>query len=86
MNQVQNRRNRQKNKMCSVIGGARPGETPDLEDAAVLRKVQALDSMFAESMDSPELFHQMYVKPLLDEGVSLEAVFDLLVASALGAN
>ncbi len=64
----------------------RRSETSDPEENALLQKLQALDSLFAESKECPELFHQAYVKPLLDEGVSLDSAFDLLVAGAVRAN
>lgn len=50
------------------------------------RKLLALESLFAESRNNPEWFHQLYVQPLLEEGVSLETAFDLLAASAVSAN
>jgi hypothetical protein len=56
------------------------------DDASTGKQLEALDSLFAESRKNPEMFQKRYVQPLLEEGVSLEVAFDLLVAGAIGAN
>jgi hypothetical protein len=58
----------------------------DTSNIATQKKLKALDALFAESQESPEEFHGRYVKPLLEEGVSLDEIFDLLVTGAVGAN
>lgn len=83
---MNDRKNREKNgvKPRSII--ERRSKVGDLEETAVLKKLEALDSLFAESKEYPELFHQMYVKPLLEAGVSMDTAFDLLVSGAVNAN
>lgn len=58
----------------------------DLMEREMLPKLQTLDGIFAENKDHPEEFHQLYLKPLLESGVSLEDSFTLLVEGVLRPN
>jgi hypothetical protein len=49
-------------------------------------KLQTLDSIFSNTKDYPEEFHQLYVQPLLDSGLTLEDSFSLLVDGVLRPN
>ncbi len=49
-------------------------------------KLQTLDNIFAETKDHPEEFHQLYVQPLLESGLTLEDSFSLLVDGILRPN
>jgi hypothetical protein len=49
------------------------------EDMETRWMLEALDCIFTESKDYPEKFHELWVKPLLAEGISLDTAFSLLV-------
>jgi len=61
-------------------------ERLDLIDKDMDRKLQALDYIFSETKEYPEEFHQLYVQPLLESGLSLEDSFSLLVDGVLRPN
>jgi hypothetical protein len=61
-------------------------EQIDLIDRGMGSKLQTLDSIFAETKDHPEEFHQHYVQPLLESGLTLEDSFSLLVDGVLRPN
>ena len=58
----------------------------DQADAEILYKLEALETIFSQSKDSPEEFHINYIKPLLDAELSLETALDLLVAGFVQPN
>ncbi|MGB2667985.1 MAG: hypothetical protein WAK48_28590 [Candidatus Acidiferrum sp.] len=58
----------------------------DLIDKGMGLKLQTLDSIFADTKDHPEEFHQLYVQPLLESGLTLEDSFSLLVDGVLRPN
>jgi hypothetical protein len=58
----------------------------DLIDKDLNRKLETLDYIFTGSKDYPEEFHQLYVQPLLESGLSLEDSFSLLVDGVLRPN
>ena len=49
-------------------------------------KLETLDYIFTGSKDYPEEFHQLYVQPLLESGLTLEDSFSLLVDGVLRPN
>ena len=49
-------------------------------------ELQVLDSIFDESRNHPEEFQQNYVTPLLNEGVPIDAAFQLLVEGVFRPN
>jgi hypothetical protein len=49
-------------------------------------ELQVLDSIFDESRNHPEEFQANYVKPLLNEGVAIDTVFQLLVEGVFRPN
>jgi hypothetical protein len=59
---------------------------PDLIDKDMGLKLQTVDYIFAETKDYPEEFHQLYVQPLLQCGLTLEDSFSLLVDGVLRPN
>ena len=58
----------------------------DLIDTDLNVKLETLDYLFTGSKDYPEEFHQLYVQPLMDSGLSLEDSFSLLVDGVLRPN
>jgi hypothetical protein len=58
----------------------------DLIDKDLNTKLETLDYLFTGSKDYPEEFHQLYVQPLMDSGLSLEDSFSLLVDGVLRPN
>ncbi len=58
----------------------------DLIDKSMGPKLQTLDNIFTESKNHPEEFHQLYVQPLLESGLTLEDSFSLLVDGVLLPN
>jgi hypothetical protein len=58
----------------------------DLIDKDLNMKLETLDYILTGSNDYPEQFHQLYVQPLLDSGLTLEDTFSLLVDGALHPN
>jgi predicted ATP-dependent endonuclease of OLD family len=59
---------------------------PNDEESEILKKLETLDAIFAQSIDHAEEFHKMYVKPLLDARLSLEAALELLIAGVVRPN
>ena len=58
----------------------------DLIDKDLNMKLETLDYILTGSKDYPEEFHQLYVQPLLESGLSLEDSFSLLVDGVLRPN
>jgi hypothetical protein len=58
----------------------------DLIDKDLNMKLETLDYILTGSKDYPEEFHQLYVRPLLESGLSLEDSFSLLVDGVLRPN
>ena len=58
----------------------------DLIDKDLNMKLETLDYILTGSKDYPEEFHQLYVQPLLEAGLSLEDSFSLLVDGVLRPN
>ena len=58
----------------------------DLIDNDLNMKLETLDHILTGSKDYPEEFHQLYVQPLLDSGLTLEDTLSLLVDGALRPN
>jgi hypothetical protein len=61
-------------------------ERIDLMDKDTDLKLQTLANIFAGTKDYPEEFHQLYVQPLLDSGLSLEASLEMLVEGVIWPN
>jgi hypothetical protein len=58
----------------------------DLIDKDLNMQLEALDYILTGSKDYPEEFHQLYIQPLLESGLSLEDSFSLLVDGVLRPN
>jgi len=56
------------------------------EDMETRWMLEALDCIFTESKDYPDRFHDLWVKPLLREGMSLDTAFSLLVEGRFRPN
>jgi hypothetical protein len=49
-------------------------------------ELEVLDSLFDDSRKQPEEFHQLYVMPLVNEGIGVEAAYQLLVEGVFRPN
>ena len=58
----------------------------DFIDKDLNMRLETLDYIFTGSKDYPEEFHQLYIQPLLESGLSLEDSFSLLVDGVLRPN
>jgi hypothetical protein len=58
----------------------------DLIDKDLNMKLETLDYILTGSKDYPEEFHELYIQPLMDSGLSLEDTFSLLVDGVLRPN
>ena len=58
----------------------------DLIDKDLNMKLESLDYIFTGSKDYPEEFHQLYIQPLMESGLTLEETFSLLVDGVLRPN
>ena len=61
-------------------------ERLELMDKDTDLKLQTLANIFSETKDYPEEFHQLYVQPLLESGLSLEVSLEMLVESVIRPN
>jgi hypothetical protein len=58
----------------------------DLIDKDLNTQLETLDCILTGSKDYPEEFHQLYIQPLMDSGLTLEETFSLLVEGVLRPN
>ncbi len=58
----------------------------DLIDKNLNMKLETLDYILTGSKDYPEEFHQLYIQPLMESGLTLEETFSLLVDGVLRPN
>jgi hypothetical protein len=61
-------------------------ERVELIDEEMDLKLQALSYIFSGTKDYVEEFHQFYVQPLLDSGLTLEDSLEILVEGVLRPN
>jgi hypothetical protein len=61
-------------------------ERLDLIDKDIDLKLRTLGYIFSGTKDCPEEFHQLYVQPLLDAGLTLENSLEMLVEGVLLPN
>jgi hypothetical protein len=61
-------------------------ERPELIDKNMSPKLQTLDYIFSATKDCAEEFHQLYVQPLLESGLTLEDSLAMLVEGVLRPN
>lgn len=61
-------------------------ERLDMIDKDLNLKLETLDYIFSGTKDYPEEFHQLYVQPLMEAGLTLEDSFSLLVDGVLRPN
>jgi hypothetical protein len=61
-------------------------EKLDRIDQEMGLKLETLDYILADSKEYPKQFHESYVQPLMDSGLSLEDSFALLVDGILRPN
>jgi hypothetical protein len=58
----------------------------DLIDKDLNMQLETLDYILTGSKDYPEEFHQRYIQPLMESGLTLEETFALLVDGVLRPN
>jgi hypothetical protein len=58
----------------------------DLIDKDLNMKLETLDYILTGSKDYPEEFHQLYIQPLMESGLTLEETFSLIVDGVLRPN
>jgi hypothetical protein len=58
----------------------------DLIDKDLNMQLETLEYILTGSKDYPEEFHQLYIQPLMESGLTLEETFSLLVDGVLGPN
>jgi hypothetical protein len=58
----------------------------DLIDKDLNTQLETLDYILTGSKDYPEEFHQLYIQPLMESGLTLEETFALLVDGVLRPN
>lgn len=61
-------------------------ERLELIDKDMQLKLQTLNYIFSGTKDYAEEFHQLYVQPLLESGLTLEDSLELLVEGVLRPN
>jgi hypothetical protein len=61
-------------------------ERLELVDKDMELKLQALNFIFSGTKDYAEEFHQLYVQPLLESGLTLEDSLEMLVEGVLRPN
>ena len=61
-------------------------ERLELIDEDMELKLQTLSCIFSGTKDYAEEFHQLYVQPLLESGLSLEDSLEMLVEGVLRPN
>jgi hypothetical protein len=83
---MKDRKNRMKNSMRSKIMPKDIRERLELIDKDVDLKLQTLGYAFYGSKDYAEEFHQLYVQPLLECGLTLEDSLAMLVEGVLCPN
>jgi hypothetical protein len=83
---MKDRKFRMKSKDETKVMTSDIRERLDLIDKDLNMKLETLDYLFTGSKDYPEEFHQLYVQPLMDSGLTLEDSFSLLVDGVLRPN
>jgi hypothetical protein len=79
-----------KTRLRSIAGSK--GSTEDIRDRLdsidedTDLKLQTLGCVFSGTKDCPEEFHQLYVQPLLDAGLTLENSLEMLIDGVLLPN
>ena len=61
-------------------------ERLELIDKDMDLKLQTLANIFSGTKDYPEEFHQLYVQPLLESGLSLEDSLEMLLEGVIRPN
>ncbi len=77
---------RMKNKAHAKAMSQDFRERLDPIDKEMDLKLQTLDYIFSGTREYPEEFHQLYVQPLMDAGLTLEDSFSLLIDGVLRPN
>jgi hypothetical protein len=83
---MKDRKMRMKSKAETGVMTREIRDRLELIDKDLNLKLETLDYIFTGSKDYPEEFHQLYVQPLMDSGLSLEESFAVLVDSVLLPN
>jgi hypothetical protein len=83
---MKDRKMRMKSKAETGVMTREVRDRLELIDKDLNLKLETLDYIFTGSKDYPEEFHQLYIQPLMDSGLSLEESFAVLVDGVLLPN
>jgi hypothetical protein len=83
---MKDRKRRMHNNMRAKIMSKDIRERLELIDKDMDLKLQTLGYIFSGSKDYAEEFHQLYVEPLLESGLTLEDSLAMLVEGVLRPN
>jgi hypothetical protein len=80
------RKSRMNNSMKTKAVSSDVRERLELIDKVTDLKLQTLANIFAGTKEYPQEFHQLYIEPLLDSGLTLEASMEMLVEGVIWPN
>jgi len=83
---MKDRKIRMKNSAQIKVVSKDIRERLELIDQDMDLKLQMLSSIFSGTKDYAEEFHQLYVQPLLESGLTLEDSLEMLVEGVLRPN
>ncbi|MGC1559444.1 MAG: hypothetical protein WA820_06325 [Bradyrhizobium sp.] len=83
---MKDRKIRMKNSAETKVMSKDIRERLELIDKDMDLKLQTLENIFSGTKDYPEEFHQLYVQPLLESGLTLEDSLATLVEGVLRPN
>jgi hypothetical protein len=83
---MKDRKFRMNNSMKTKAVSSDVRERLELIDKDMDLKLQTLANIFAGTKEYPQEFHQLYVEPLLESGLTLEASMEMLVEGVIWPN
>ncbi len=83
---MKDRKIRVKNSAKIMVESQDIRERLELIDKDMDLKLQTLNYIFSGTKDYAEQFHQLYVQPLLESGLTLEDSLEMLVEGVLRPN
>jgi hypothetical protein len=83
---MKDRKFRMNNSMKTKTVSSDVRERLELIDKDTDLKLQTLANIFAGTTEYPQEFHLLYVEPLLESGLTLEASMEMLVEGVIWPN